>query len=192
MGRPKLMIPKRPLAAPAAAASADTPHLYFQVFYDSAVMQSAVTVVCDQLRSAFDCDFQVHTLWSHFQHLADAHYVREAAEVAAQADVVIVATTCRDSLPGGMARWLGSWICQQQKPDAMLCGVFLGEPGAPSRPPPVAAMLQAAASLTGRAWLAGWVRRPPEAVPSAFPALAARASHGSSVHTPLLCHGING
>jgi hypothetical protein len=185
------MIPKHPLAE-AAATGVDTPHLNFQVFYDSPVMQSAVTVVCDQLRSAFDPDFQVHTLWSHFQHLADAHYVREAAEVAAQADVVIVATTCRDSLPGGLARWLGSWICQQQKPDAMLCGVFLGEPHAPSRPPPVAAMLQAAASLTGRAWLAGWVRQPPEALPSVFPVSAACANSSSSLHTHLLCHGING
>lgn len=184
------MIPKHPLAAP-ATTSADTPHLYFQVFYDSAVMQSAVTVVCDQLRAAFDCHFQVHTLWSHFQHLADAHYVREAAEVAAQADVVIVATTCRDSLPGGLARWLSSWICQQQKPDAMLCGVFLGEPAGVSRQPPVAAMLQAAASLTGRAWLTGWVRQPPRPVPSGIQSTLPGTSQTSFLHAPL-CHGING
>jgi hypothetical protein len=188
--RSTTMIPKHLLALP-ATTSANTPHLYFQVFYDSAVMQSAVTVVCDELRAAFDCDLQVHTLWSHFQHLADAHYVREAAEVAAQADVVIVATTCRDSLPGGLARWLSSWICQQQKPDAMLCGVFLGEPRAPSRPPPVAAMLQAAASLTGRAWLAGWVRQPPQTVPSAPRSALTGTSQTSFLHASL-CHGING
>jgi len=184
------MIPKRNMAVP-AATSTDTPHLYFQVFYDSPVMQSAVTVVCDQLRAAFDQDFQVHTLWSHFQHLADPHYAREAAEVAAQADVVIVATACRESLPGVLARWLGSWICQQQKPDAMLCGVFLGEPVELSRQPPVAAILQAAASLTGRAWLAGWVRQPPEPVPSAPQKALAGTSQTSFLHAPL-CHGING
>lgn len=125
-------------------------------------MQSASAILCDQLRVSFHADLEVRFLWSHFQRLADAHYSREAAEVASQSDVVVMATTSHDTLPGTVARWLGAWICQHHKPDSMFCGLFLDEPDVGGRQPPVARLLEATARLTGRAWVEGFVHQPGE------------------------------
>lgn len=169
----------------------DAGHLFLHVFYDTPVMQSASAIVCDQLRASFHADLEVHTLWSHFQHLADPHYSREAAEVAAQSDVVIVATASHDALPGTVARWLGSWICQHQKEDAMFCGLFLQRPDQELRLPPIARLLEATARLTRREWLSGCVRRQPDSIPVAPCLPPASGTNISYFHTPV-CHGING
>jgi len=161
------------------------------VLYDTPLMQSASAIVCDELRASFRADLDVHTVWSHFQHLADIHYSREAAEVAAQADIVILATTCEGVLPGTVARWLGSWICQHHKPDTAFCGLFLQEPQKGDLAPPLAPLLRAAAELTGREWIAGTVRRQ---TPSFRPLRYAPAPPGGITglfHVPV-CHGING
>lgn len=166
-------------------------HVFLHVFHDSPVMQSAAAMVCDQLRASFQPELEVEVLWSHFQHLADEHYSREAAEVAAQSDVVILATTCQQSLPGAVARWLGSWICQHHKPDTAFCGLFLGQAGGELVLPPVAGLLEAAAKLTQREWLTGCVRRRIER-PVVRPALARPFGDGQSSYYAPTCHGING
>ncbi len=169
----------------------DSGHLFLHVFHDSPVMQSAAAMVCDQLCASFHADLEVHVLWSHFQHLADERYSREAAEVAAQSDVVVMATTCQTALPGAVARWLGSWICQHHKPDAAFCGLFLGQAGRNPTLPPVAALLAAAAELTQREWLSGCVRRNLEP-DAATPIPPPHAVCGSSLYYTPVCHGING
>lgn len=171
--------------------SPDSGHLFVHVFHDSALMQSAAATACDQLRAAFSEDLEVHVLWSHFQHLADEHYSREAAEVAAQSDVVILATTCQQALPGCVARWLGSWICQHHKPDTALCGLFLGRVEGEAPLPPVASLLEATARLTGREWLAGCVRRPTEQTVSTSTTTHTVVESRSLFYAPA-CHGING
>lgn len=158
--------------------------LFVHVFYDSAVMQSASAILCDQLRVSFHADLEVRFLWSHFQRLADSRYSREAAEVASQSDVVVLATTSHDTLPGTVARWLGAWICQHHKPDSMFCGLFLEKPEQTGQQPPVARLLEATAKLTGRAWLAGFVHQPSESsrvAPHLAPAIADRLA---LVHEP--------
>lgn len=135
-----------------------TGDLRMKVFYDSEVMLSASAILCDQLSTSLRSDLDVRPVWTHFQHLADPHYSREAAEVAAQSDVVIVATACQLTLPGTVARWLGSLICQHHKPDSIFCGLFLQAPDGGRKLPPVAKLLESAARLTRREWLAGCVR----------------------------------
>lgn len=154
-------------------------------------MQSAAAILCDQIRASFSPDLDVRMMWSPFQHLADAHYSREAAEVAAQSDVVIMATTSRDALPGTVARWLGSWICQHHKSDSIFCGLFTQEPDEPLRLPPIAKLLEATARLTGREWLVGCVRRPHEDLVVAHHPPTPVTRIRSLFHTPV-CHGING
>jgi len=172
-------------------ASQDSGHLFLHVLYDSPVMQTAAAMVCDQMQAAFEVDLEVHVLWSHFQHLADEHYAREAAEVAAQSDVVIVATECQNALPGAVARWLGAWMCQHHKPDTAFCGLFLDRMDQQDRLPPVAAMLGAAAELTGREWLTGAVRRQPSPAVGKTVVMKTVASTRALFYAPV-CHGING
>lgn len=169
----------------------DSGHVFVHVLHDSALMQSAAAMTCDQLRAALSEDLEVHVLWSHFQHLADEHYSREAAEVAAQSDVVILATTCQQALPGCVARWLGSWICQHHKPDTAFCGLFLGRVEGNPPLPPVASLLEATAKLTGREWLAGCVRRPTEQAVSRSITTHSVVESRSLFYAPA-CHGING
>ena len=179
------------VSEPRLLANPESGQLIMHVLYDTPVMQSASAIVCDQLGASFQADLQVQVLWSHFQHLADRRYSREAAEVAAQSDVVILATVCHEALPGTVARWLGSWICQHHKPDTMFCGLFVQHLEQEPRLPPIAALLEATAKLTGREWLTGWVRRPLEVVQLPTRPTRAEGSNTSFFHAPL-CHGING
>jgi len=190
IGRKDIMSPAR-VVEQRPSPGRDSGHLFLHVFYDTLVMRSAAAIVCDQLLASFCADLHVHTLWSDFQHLADKHYSREAAEVAAQSDVVILATMSHDTLPGTVARWLGSWICQHHKPDAMFCGLFLQQEGDELHLPPVAGLLEATARLIGREWLTGWVRTQVESNVPARRFAPVTCAMTSYFHEPS-CHGING
>jgi hypothetical protein len=166
--------------------------MLLHVLYDSPVMQAAACQLCERTREGVDSGLELEVVWSHFQQLVDERYAREAAEVAALSDIVIVATRCRVVLPGSVNRWLGEWMCQTHKPDGAFCGLFArgADTHGPAQPP-IAAVLEAAAELTGRKWLAGSVPEP--AQPTAPKPPATRTSAGSFrwEHAPL-CHGING
>jgi len=185
------MTPARILVRPSSTGP-DASRVLLHVFYDSPAMQVAACRVCEQTREAVDGRLELEVVWSHFQQLVDERYAREAAEVAAQSDVVIVATRCRVVLPGSVNRWLGEWMCQRHKPDSAFCGLFVhgADTHGPAQPT-IAAVLEAAAELTGRKWLAGSVPGPVQPMTPRPPAAPTVVSRFRWEHAPL-CHGING
>ncbi|HAV65401.1 MAG TPA: hypothetical protein DCY13_23875, partial [Verrucomicrobiales bacterium] len=138
----------------------ETGDLFVHILYDGHCMQDAAAALCERLRAFFDEDIHFHIMWSHFQQLTDPQYGREAAEVAAQADVVVIATASTAVLPAPIARWLGMWICHPQKPDGLMCGLFGNAAFDRAGGSPVAAALGATARLMQREWMLGVVVDP--------------------------------
>jgi hypothetical protein len=142
------------------AGTVERDRVNLQIFYDTPPMHAAAAVLGERLTRIFASDLEVYVQWNQLQQLADRHHAREAAEAAARAEVVIVATACLTTLPGTVARWLGLLMCQRQRRESVLCGLFPHEPGGSSRLPPAAAILSATARLIGRDWIMGYVPSP--------------------------------
>lgn len=182
---PAKTLVQRPATSPTASG------LFLHVLYDSPLLLAAARRTCERTCGLFQDELNVQVLWTHFQQLADERYAREAAEVAAQSDVVIVATSCQWALPGSFSRWLGEWMCQTHKPDGAFCGLFQAVDRAGDVLPPVAVVLAAAARLTRRTWIVGSVPRPPAPAAPAPPVMPSAVGGNRWEQAPL-CHGING
>lgn len=139
--------------------------VFVHVLYDCKFMREAASTLSGRLVAHFDRLVNFSLLWSHFHQLGDRRYGFDAAEAAAQADVVVIATLGTGALPTTLARWLVLWMCQRQKPDGMLAGLFGTPPCPAGSVNPMASMLAATARIVGREWLAGFVPPRPELEP---------------------------
>lgn len=75
--------------------------------------------LCDFLVSKFkdDVDFQLD--WWRFKYLADPIMAMEAAQKAAQADLILLATQSSE-LPYGVRKWFESWLSKRKSTDGAL------------------------------------------------------------------------
>jgi len=54
-------------------------------------------------------DLEFETTWVRFEQLDDPRFAREAAEVAADADLILIAASRNDSLPASVESWSRHW-----------------------------------------------------------------------------------
>jgi hypothetical protein len=93
------------------------------VYEDPTARERAVTF-CDQLVSRFwaKCEFNVG--WWPFDLLGQEVAAREAAERAAQADVIVFAANPEGDFPSPVKAWVEAWLNQRSDREGMLVGLL--------------------------------------------------------------------
>jgi hypothetical protein len=93
------------------------------VYEDAAARERAVTF-CDQMVSRFweKCEFDVS--WWPFALLDQAVAAGEAAERAAQADLIVFSATPEDDFPLPVKAWVETWLQQRGDREGKLVGLI--------------------------------------------------------------------
>jgi hypothetical protein len=102
------------------------------VYEDAAARERAVTF-CDQLVSRFwaKCEFDVS--WWPFALLNQAPAHEEAAERAAQADLIVFSATPEGDFPLPVKAWVETWLSQRGDREGKLVGLMEQVVGASDR-----------------------------------------------------------
>jgi hypothetical protein len=105
------------------------------VYEDAAARECAVTF-CDQLVSRFwaKCAFDVS--WWPFALLNQAPATEEAAERAAQADLIVLSATPEGDFPLPVKAWVETWLNQRGDREGTLVGLMEPVAGAGDREGP--------------------------------------------------------
>jgi hypothetical protein len=99
------------------------------VYEDAAAREQAVDF-CDQLVKRFWARFEFDVNWWSFGLLQNEATATEAAEKAAQADLVILSSLRQEDLPARVKGWLEAWLCRRGDREGILAGLTgPGDPG---------------------------------------------------------------
>jgi hypothetical protein len=103
------------------------------VVYEDATARERAVTFCDQLVGRFwaKCEFDVS--WWPFTLLDQAVAAKEAAERAAQADLIIFSATPEGDFPLPVKAWVETWLKQRGDREGMLAGLMQPVVGAGDR-----------------------------------------------------------
>jgi hypothetical protein len=92
--------------------------------YEDAATRKRAVIFCDQLVGRFwaRCEFDVS--WWPFSVLNQATAAKEAAERAAQADLIILSATPDGDFPLPVKGWIETWLSQRGDREGMLVGLM--------------------------------------------------------------------
>jgi hypothetical protein len=93
------------------------------VYEDAAAREQAVDF-CDQLVKRFWARFEFQVNWWAFGLLQSEPTATEAAEKAAQADLVILSTLRQEDFPARVKGWIESWLCRRGDREGFLVGLM--------------------------------------------------------------------
>jgi hypothetical protein len=94
------------------------------VVYEDAATRERAVAFCDQLVSRFwaKCEFDMS--WWPFTLLSQAPATEEAAERAAQADLIVFSVTPEGDFPLLVKAWVESWLNRRGEREGMLVGLI--------------------------------------------------------------------
>jgi hypothetical protein len=93
------------------------------VYEDTAAREQAVDF-CDQLVKRFWARFEFEVSWWSFSLLQKDPVAMEAAEKAAQADLVILSSLRQEDLPVPVKGWIESWLSRRGDREGILAGLM--------------------------------------------------------------------
>lgn len=105
------------------------------VLYDDNSSRDAAIRLCNSLEKAFHSELDFHITWCRFKYFKDPAVASEAAELAADANLLLVAIQCADDLPLEVKAWFERWLPNRELSDGAL--VLLNTSGLPSPPPTI-------------------------------------------------------
>ena len=130
------------------------------VAFDSAAALNQAKQLCSHLLDQLNHADDFQCSWCRFDQLPDERFAREAVEVAAAADLIVVATARASDLPPWVTAWLEKSLATRTNRDAALA-VLIGSPTGCLPPDSTAyAYLQAAAGRGGLAFFASGFASP--------------------------------
>ena len=114
--------PERKLLLPANTA-------FKVVFaYDDTNAKAQAEQVFATIMRAFTDDLEFQTTWLRFEQLNDPLFAHEAAEVAFDSDLIVIAASGNDSLPASIESWSAQWpVRNGERALALVVGVQPGQ-----------------------------------------------------------------
>jgi hypothetical protein len=94
------------------------------VAYDDAAAREQAVDFCDQLVKRFWARFEFDVSWWSFGLLQNEPTTTEAAEKAAQADLVILSSLREEDFPAGVKGWIESWLVRRGDREGILAGLL--------------------------------------------------------------------
>ena len=86
-----------------------------------------------ELVSRFWSEFEFEFQWWQFNNLFDSARAMEAAEAAAQADMIVVAANAGGDFPDSIKGWCKAWLKLRNSREGAVVGL-IGTPDKPARP----------------------------------------------------------
>ena len=135
------------------------------VAFDNAAALNHAKQLCSHLLDPLNHTVDVQCSWCQFDQLPDERFTREAVEVAAVADLIIVASARASGPPPVVKAWLEKSLASRTDHDAALAAL-IGSPTGYLPPNSMAyAYLQEAAGRNGLAFFASGFAAPQPASP---------------------------
>jgi hypothetical protein len=100
------------------------------VAYEDAAAREQAVNFCDQLVQRFWTRFEFDVSWWSFDMLQQETAATEAAERAAQADLIVFASTLPGDFPVPVLGWMENWLRRRGDREGILAGLI--DPGADS------------------------------------------------------------
>jgi hypothetical protein len=98
------------------------------VVYEDGPAREQAVAFCDQLVNRFWARFRFDVNWWSFSLLQKEPTAAEAAEKAAQADLIILSSLQPEDFPAPVKAWIESWLNRRGDREGMLAGLM--DPGA--------------------------------------------------------------
>jgi hypothetical protein len=124
------------------------------VAFDSAAALNQAKQFCSRLFDPLNPAADLRCSWCRFDQLADERFGREAVEVAATADLIVVASACASEPPPVVQAWLEQALATRTKHDAILSALIGGPTGGLPSCSSLYTYLQRAAARHGLAFFA--------------------------------------
>jgi hypothetical protein len=90
------------------------------VLYEDNSSRDAAIRLCNTLEKNFHTDLDFETTWCRFKYFTDPAVASEAAEIAAQADLIIVAIQRAQDLPLEVKAWFERWLPERESSEGAL------------------------------------------------------------------------
>ncbi len=135
------------------------------VAFDSAAALNHAKQLCSHLLDQLNHTVDIQCSWCQFDQLPDERFAREAVEVAAVADLIVVASARATDPPLVVKAWLDKSLASRTDRDAALAALIGSPTGCLPPDSTVYAYLQAAAGRSGLAFFASGFAAPQPASP---------------------------
>ena len=135
------------------------------VAFDSAAALNHAKQLCSHLLDQVNHTVDIQCSWCQFDQLPDERFAREAVEVAAVADLIIVASARATDPPPVVKAWLEKSLASRTDRDAALAALIGSPTGCLPPDSTVYAYLQAAAGRSGLTFFASGFAAPHPASP---------------------------
>jgi hypothetical protein len=97
------------------------------VVYDNAAAREQAVDFCDQLVKRFWASFEFDVNWWSFSLLQEGPVATEAAEKAAQADLLILSSAQQEDFPAPVKDWIENWLSRRGQREGILAGLMDAE-----------------------------------------------------------------
>jgi hypothetical protein len=90
------------------------------VLYEDDSSRAAAIHLCNSLETIFGSELDFDITWCRFKYFSDPAVAGEAAEIAAQADLIVVSTQRAHDLPLEVKAWFERWLPHRESPEGAL------------------------------------------------------------------------
>lgn len=90
------------------------------VLYEDNSSRDAAIRLCQTLEKTFHADLDFEITWCRFKYFSDPAVASEAAEIAAQADLIIVSIQRAQDLPLEVKAWFERWLPDRESTEGAL------------------------------------------------------------------------
>jgi hypothetical protein len=98
------------------------------VLYEDNSSRDAAISLCNSLQQIFSSELDFEITWCRFKYFNDPGVAAEAAERAAQANVVLVSVSRAQDLPLEVKAWFERWLCERKTSEGALVLLQGSEP----------------------------------------------------------------
>jgi hypothetical protein len=139
-----------PVLNPRIDASEWEPKFPFDlvVAYEDSFTRNRALHLYDHLAQQLLDDYDFQCSWWKFDHLANATLRQQAADAAAEANMIILSVHARPELPSTHRLWMDSWLPRRDNRKAALVALVAGANALQNEAAPMLACLQNAARLS--------------------------------------------
>jgi len=101
------------------------------VLYEDNSSRDAAISLCQTLEKIFHADLDFEITWCRFKYFSDPAVASEAAQIAAQADLIIVSIQRAQDLPLEVKAWFERWLPARESAGALVLLQTSEEPPSP-------------------------------------------------------------
>jgi hypothetical protein len=84
------------------------------VAYDDVTTRNRALQLCDRLTKKLADDYDFKCTWWKFDHLRDATLREQAADAAAEANMIILSIHANKDLPISVKTWMETWLAREE------------------------------------------------------------------------------